>query len=359
MNYLEHIEGVAQYLRKETAQAERKGRLTDKQLQIIYKYKWFKLFVPEEFNGLALPLPVGLRIQEALAVIDGSLAWTVTLCSGANMFVGYLDKEMATSLFQDEKVCFGGSGKASGTAEIMEDGYLITGKWNYATGAPHNTAFTANCQLVKNGSVITNQDGEPIIKSFLFLKDEVKLISDWDTMGLHATAGYTFEVKDLMVDKNRCFEINRTHTTRSELVYNYPFQQFAETTLAVNTLGMGMRFLSCCETIFKEKYTKNNDIINGLKPLTELKKARNRINNLRNLFFNSVDSSWGQLTSKGMIEEALQLRLTTLSRKMVRTIRRDIALLYPYCGMRAAETKEEINQIWRNIFTASQHTLLL
>lgn len=357
MNYLEQIEAVEQQLRIEVAKAEKKGSLTNKQLQIIYKFKWFKLFVPQEFDGLALSLPVALRIQEALAEIDGSLAWTITLCSGANMFVGYLDKEVAATLFYDEKVCLGGSGKPSGTAEIIEGGYIVTGKWNYATGAPHNTAFTANCQLVKNGNLLMGQDNQPIIKSFLFLKNEVQLTNDWNTMGLRATAGYSFEVADLKVDGKRCFEINTTHTDK-RLVYNYPFQQFAETTLAVNTLGMGMRFMTCCETIFSEKYTKNNDTVNGIKPLVELKKAGNRINNLRNLFFDLVDSSWNQLKNNGMIEEELQLHLTILSRETVRTIRKYVALLYPYCGMRAADPREEINQIWRNIFTASQHTLL-
>jgi hypothetical protein len=32
--------------------------------------------------------------------------------------------------------------------------------------------------------------------------------------------------------------------------------------------------------------------------------------------------------------------------------------LYAYCGMEAAQTNTVINQVWRNINTASQHTLL-
>ena len=75
--------------------AEQARTLTSEQLDIIYQEKWFKLFVPKAYDGLELSLPEGLRIEEALAAIDGSLGWTVTLCSGATMFIGYLDQDIA------------------------------------------------------------------------------------------------------------------------------------------------------------------------------------------------------------------------------------------------------------------------
>lgn len=106
-----HIDKITtDLLRQEAAIAESLGTLTAEQLHIIYKEKWFKLFVPDEYGGLNLSLPEGLQIEEALAAIDGSLGWTVTLCSGATMFAGYLQLLIADAIFADEKVCFGGSG---------------------------------------------------------------------------------------------------------------------------------------------------------------------------------------------------------------------------------------------------------
>src|SRR3954463_16517682 len=106
-------EDIKRRLCQQAAIAEQNGTLTAKQLDIIYKEKWFKLFVPKEYGGLELSLPEGLRIEEALATIDGSLGWTVTLCSGATMFIGYLDQDIAKVIYADDKVCFGGSGRAS------------------------------------------------------------------------------------------------------------------------------------------------------------------------------------------------------------------------------------------------------
>jgi hypothetical protein len=35
-----------------------------------------------------------------------------------------------------------------------------------------------------------------------------------------------------------------------------------------------------------------------------------------------------------------------------------VNVLYPYCGLRAASPDTEINRVWRDLHTASQHALL-
>src|SRR5258706_13593575 len=124
-------------IREASAEAEQLGMLHPKQLSVIYAQKWFNLFVPTAYNGLGLLLPEGLKIEEGLAWADGSTGWTVTLCSGANWFIGFLHPEMVKNIFNNHKPCLAGSGYPSGIAKIISQGYEITGCWKYATGAPH------------------------------------------------------------------------------------------------------------------------------------------------------------------------------------------------------------------------------
>ncbi|MFC6100994.1 acyl-CoA dehydrogenase family protein [Olivibacter domesticus] len=358
---MEIPENLIEKLRGQTFLSEKMERLTDEQLAVIYEQKWFKLFVPNEFGGLNLSLPQGLMLEESLAKIDGSLGWTITLCSGATMFVGYLNQDIAKDLFYDTKVCFGGSGRASGKAEIIQDGYLISGKWQYATGALHNTVFTANCELVEDNKTLLNHDGTPIIKSFMFLRQEVELIQDWKAMGLKATSSDTFSVKNLKVKKDRAFEINTQYTTLNNVIYRYPFKQFAETTLAVNTLGMTLRFLELCGEILTNKQrTVNNRDQTFIKTHKELLlDAKSELFEQRKSFYAAVNKSWLQLAETNFIEEDLLEIISTTSRILVKTALKWVSQLYPYCGMSAAKPSEEINRVWRNIFTASQHSIFL
>jgi len=329
-----------------SARAEADGRLVQEQLDIIYDQRWFKLFVPRCYGGLELTAPEGIRLEEELAWIDGSLGWTVTLCAGANLFVGYMQQPTAQTLFTDRTVCLGGSGHASGIAVAERNGYRVSGKWRYATGAPHLTHFTANCVLERDGAVVLDEAGNPQIKSFFFAKDDVRIVEDWPAFGLKATASHSFEVSGLWVDETHAFAIAPEQVTLNQLIYQYPFLQFAEATLAANTLGMSRHFVSCAKDVLKDP------VVDLAKEVTE------RLANASASFYQAVDVSWDELKEKGQPSSRTLQTVSDRSRALVRLCHEQIMLLYPHTGLTGADASTEINRIWRDLFTASQHSLL-
>src|SRR5688572_2044982 len=159
--------GIVESLRAEAAGAEASRRLTEIQHNIIVEHQWFNMYVPKNHGGLELQLPEILRYEEAIAWTDGSTGWVVTLCSGAAWFVGFLSPSLIKEVFNNNQVCFAGSGAVTGTAEKTEDCYQISGHWKYATGSLLATVFTMNCFVMENGLQLYEADGSPVIKSFL------------------------------------------------------------------------------------------------------------------------------------------------------------------------------------------------
>jgi alkylation response protein AidB-like acyl-CoA dehydrogenase len=346
-------------IRSTSAEAEKTGSLHPQQLSIIYAQQWFNLFVPKTMGGLQLPLPEALTIEEALAWADGSTGWTVTLCSGANWFAGFLNTETAGTIFSNSKVCLAGSGRPSGIATVTPNGYTITGRWHYATGTPHATAFTANCAIEKDGAILKKDDGSPLIYSFIFLKDEVTVYNDWNTTGMIATASYSFEVTQLQVPANRCFMIDAAHAVLQEPIYQYPFLQFAEATLAVNSSGMAVRFIDLCETLFDERRRQKNFTVTAIGIMyKKLENAKGEIQIAREAFYAAVQQSWNGFALHKNIGGNLPGKVSNTSRALAETSRRLVDELYPYCGLTAASQGTEINRVWRNLHTASQHSLL-
>ncbi len=339
---------LVQKIRSLSAEAEAMRRLHPGQLAIIYAQKWFNLFVPDEYHGLALSLVDGLRTEEALAWTDGSTGWTVTLCSGANWFIGFLSPATRENFFTGHTVCLAGSGRPSGIAVMAENGYIINGSWNYATGAPFATAFTANCLIEKDGEIQSDDNGQPKMQAFIFEKDEVTIHDNWQVTGMIATASHRFDIKDLFVPEERCFTISDKTTVLSHPIYQYPFLQFAEATLAVNSSGMALHFLELCETIFKEK-----KINNGL-----LERSFNQLQHARELFYTTVLTTWNEITTSKNIPPELLQQVSSTSRMLAATARQLTDELYPYCGLTAANPHTEINRVWRDLHTASQHSLL-
>lgn len=340
-------------------QSEAMGELHPDILEIAYEQEWFKMYVPQAYGGPGKKLPEILRIEEDLAYVDGSTAWTVTLCSGAAWFAGFLDPTLAAEVFADRKVCFAGSGAVGGTAQKTTSGYRINGHWKYASGALHATIFTANCLLQnEQGNDLMDEDGNPIIKSFILKRDEVEILSGWSYFGLVATGSHAFDVNEVEVPANRSFKIN-TEIKVADEGFNYPFLQLAETTLAVNSLGMARRFVDLVgESFFNRSGFKRYTPEQATYFEQELAKVKHTLFTIRDHFYETFDVSWNQLITDGKIAEEVLKEVSRLSRALAHQSRIVVDTLYPYAGLEAAKKETALNRVWRDLHTASQHALL-
>ena len=346
-------------IRSSSREAEKTGNLHPKQLEIIYAQKWFKLLVPEVYTGTQITLPNLIRLQEAISWADGSTGWVVTLCSGAGWFGGFISPGIANDVFKDYKVCLAGSGAEGGTAEITSTGYRVNGSWKYASGIHHATHITANCIISENGKTVLGNDGEPRILPFIFDKKDVNIMPAWKYTGRAATGSDAFEIKNLEVAFSHQFKIDPLAAVIQEPLYRYPFLQLAEATLAVNLSGIAIHFMDLCANVFDEKI-KQTRITNEQSRflLNELDKAKAEINRVRKAFYEAVDESWEAIQNNNAIPEDKRNRVSTTSRKLAHLARKSVDALYPLCGLIAASTETEINRAWRDLHTASQHSLL-
>jgi len=347
-------------IRSGAAEAERTGLLQPKQLELIYQQQWFKLLVPEAFSGTEKPLPEMVRLEESLAWADGSLGWVVTLCSGAGWFGGFLPVKTASEVFKNEKVCLAGSGASNGTATRTADGFIINGSWKYASGAQHATHFTENCVVKEAQETVLNANGSPLILSFIINAKDVKLITAWKYMGMTGTGSDAFEVKNLCVPADRSFKIDPDFTVIDRPLYRYPFLQLAEATLAANLSGMAVHFMDLSCLTFQEKI-KQDKLSAGQKAVLKntFQKLEIELNQIRLAFYQALDQSWEALLNdeKSALKEAL-VQVSKTSRQLAKVSRTSVDELYPYCGLTAANPDTEINRVWRDLHTASQHSLL-
>lgn len=341
------------------AKAEASGSLLPEWLDEIYQEKWFKLFVPKALGGLELSLPKALQVQEKLARLDGSLGWTVTLCAGAGWFVGFMDDSLHGEVFFNPKVCLAGSGFVGGKANRVKDSFQINGSWTYASGATHATHFTANCEILENGVPVFDSDGEPLIKAFILKSSEVKILDSWKYMGMIATGSHAFETEDLQVPINRCFEISPDKAILKDPIYKFPFLQFAEATLAVNILGITLHFQRLVNESFEFRNHKNKFLHDQLAYFDHVFSEEGKeIEVLKVEFYETIRSSWKKLHADGEVSDIQLKKVSQSSRKLVQSCRESNAKLYPFAGLEAAKTETELNRVWRDFNTVSQHSLL-
>lgn len=305
-------------------------------LEWIAKENLWNIWVPKAFGGREMSLTEGLKELQSLARIDGSLGWTVTLCSGANFFIGNLQPEVANELFVQSAI-FGGSGGMFGTAEKEGSRYRLNGTWRYATGAPYLTHFTLNAKIVENGVEQVNEDGSPKFLSFVIPASEVQIINDWNTMGLKASATHSFEVKDVLVEEEYSFVYNQFHLPQP--IFKIHFSVFADLTLWVNYIEMAEHFLAEAKPKHESRLMELNSIIDFANK--QLYEIAEQVEDL---------TAHNQEFTEPFIKEVHQAASAS-----VKNLSAAMIGLYPYLGIQAGTEGTQLNQIFSDYFTATQH----
>lgn len=312
----------------------------DEVLKEVASKNLWNLWVPKVYGGMEVSLLQGLEALRILAQIDGSLGWTVTLCSGANFFVGNLKTTVAKEIFLgSQKPIFGGSGGVSGIAERHGEGYVVSGEWRYATGAPLLTHFTLNAKIWESGREVVDTNGEPIVRSFVLPSKQVQIIEDWKTMGLKATATHSFAVRSEWVHAKYSFLYDKLYLPHR--IFKVPFSLFADLTLWVNYIGMAEHFLM---EAHKQKRTGNS--LKGLESLLheELGVLQDYAHQIQKKINNAQD-----------IPIPWKTKIHQRASGSVPSISKAIIGMYPKLGVRAAGNGHPLNRVFLDYFTATQH----
>ena len=309
-------------------------------LNWIAQENLWNIWVPKAYNGLEYSLTEGLHKLKELAQIDGSLGWTITLCSGANYFIGNLNPETAKRIFlsENQKTILGGSGGMFGTAEEVDDHYILNGTWKYATGAPYLTHFTLNAKITKSGNALLNEDGSPKFRSFVMPKKAVSIIDDWQTMGLQATTTCSFSVKEYRTHQDSSFIYNEFQLPQD--IFKINFSVFADLTLWVNYIGMALHYLEEASTILKPE---------------QLKSFKETLGETKNQLFNIATEIEEQTASEKEIQPERITEIHQTASNSVKQLSGEIISLHPLLGIKAASEKHPLNQVFRDYFTATQH----
>jgi len=347
-------------VRKEAPLAERQGRLTGPQLSLIREKEWFRLLIPASIGGKEYALPELLKVIELASWADGSFGWELALCGGAGFFAGFVEESVAKEIFGDKDVCAAGTGFPAGMAKKAPGGYLVSGHWRYASGAPDATVYTANCKVLgedtDSPSEPKSPDGanQPLIRAMIFLPDQVALQDGWQSLGLKATASQDMVVTEAFVPDSRSFTVDQPFPHAAGPLYRYPFLQQAEAVLSTTLLGMTRHFLD----LVRESVIPLYKGASAVKMKQIFDAAFIDVEMARDELYDAAVASWLPYT-EGRTASPEQLSSVGMAAiEATRSALRSADRLYPFGGMEMMQVNTEINRVWRDIHTASQHILL-
>ena len=345
------------------APADMDGWLHPVHQALIHHRGWLRMLAPRAVGGEERPLPDVVRLEEAIARVDGSVGWTVTLCAGAGWFAGFLPPHLARDILATPRACLAGSGAPTGHADREGDGWRIDGEWDYASGAPMATHFTFNAWLRSDGRPLLDADGQPRMQAFVVPKAIVEIVPRWNSIGLRATASHAYRIRGAWVHADHGFVIAPAAARAQGPLYRFPFLPFAFVTLAANVAGMAAHFVDLaagCIARRRNRFGGQNEALIEVPAVRAvLDGVRCRLDDVRTRFYALLDACWADVAAGGQVADAQAAQMQALAQEWVAAARHAVDTLYPYCGLVAARADSDINRVWRDFHTASQHALLL
>lgn len=165
----------------------------------------FKVMQARRYGGYEMGLPAMAEVTAEIARGSASDAWIVGLCGNQNRFIGCYPAEAQEEVYAksgDHLISCLVTGPTT-TAERVEGGFRLTGKWPYVSGVDQ-----CNWLLLSAFDDGAEEGGAAASLTFLVPRDEVAdVIDDWHVMGLRGTGSKTVVLEDVFVPACRALNV--------------------------------------------------------------------------------------------------------------------------------------------------------
>ena len=350
-------EAVAPTIVREASAAEAAGRIGAAVLDALHEHRLFRLWIPKDLDGEETDLVTALRIYELLSRADGAAGWTLMIGAGAGLFAGFLDRAAAAEIFLPPNAVIAGSGAATGVARRAEGGYIVSGRWKYASGARHATWFTANC-VIENAD--GTRDGDMTrIRSVAVPADAVRIHDTWSVTAMRGTGSDDIEIEGCLVPSSHTFSLDEEPTAAGPL-YRVPFASIAELSFAAVSLGIARHALEAFRSLAAGKIP-----LGGMNRLTDDADVQLRyahaeaiVGSARAYTFETAESAWETILRGDRLSAAQGARVRLAAVDTTHRCATAVDLLYARAGMNPLFASSELGRAWRDIHAVTQNIVV-
>ena len=345
---------------REHAAALDEGRIPAPLVEALYDAGVFKAMLPREVGGLEVEPVEWLQMIEELARVNASAGWLAFIQSGVGLT--FLDPER----FERFRVRGGGRlilamnlGRLAGKAVRVEGGYRISGRWPFASGSPFAT-WLGGMSIVSDshGAPVVDASGQPQRLLAIWPADQARLIDTWDGLGLRGTGSGDIEVSDLFVPDD---QVNPGFY--GSPVYDralFRMKEMPEVGHGAHALGVASAALASFVDAVNMRplpgSTRHMAMGHMQAHQIAFARADVLIRAARSLLHETVRAAYDDAKTHPELSLELRVRLREANLFTVRTAKEAVGLIFEMAGSSAVYRGRVIEQAFRDISTAANHT---
>jgi alkylation response protein AidB-like acyl-CoA dehydrogenase len=352
--YLADVEALAALVRERAADADRLARMPAEVVAAIQERRLFRAWIPRSLGGDELPVPDAVVAFEMAAKLDGAFGWTVAIGAGGGVFAALLPRETAAEVYGRPDAVIAGSGTPAGTAERVAGGYVVAGRWAFASGAHFATYFTTTCTVTEGGAPVVGADGTPVVTAVAVPPEDVRLIETWDVAGMRGTGSVDMAIDGAFVPERRAFSVFAPPLEPGPL-YRLPFMTTAQATLAPVAIGIGAHALEVFADLALRKPVTGG-LLAGLGSVqARYAEAVALVSAARAWFRETIAAAWQAVQDCGAISDAQAAAVSLAAMHAGASAARATDLLWEVAGARQLYRESELGRCWRDVHAVAQH----
>ena len=250
---------IVEALKETEADSEAPRTLSARAVALLHEAGLTRLVSPAAYGGYQLPVRALVEAERVVAHGSTAASWVLMVCAAHTFIAGRLPRRGQDEIFAgDPGMLIPGVPSPRGTCRRTEGGYILDGRWPYASGADHGDWVLVGCRGIRN------EAGDSCPSLIVVLpKADVVIDDTWFTLGMRGTGS-----KDLVLDNVRVPERYAVPMGEAQLgtvagvdvpLYRLPIRPALATMLLGTIVGMAERGLQ----LFVEQTRARRDVYTG------------------------------------------------------------------------------------------------
>lgn len=340
----ERAEQVADAARAAAEEIDREGLLPAELLAALKDSGLLRAGAPLEAGALELDPATALRCAETVARGDMSTGWCVSIAITSSLLVARLPVGARDELFGAGRGIAAGVWAPRGTAERVDGGVMVSGRWSFCSGIGHADVLFAGCIL----------DGRPVVVAVPTA--ELTILDTWHTLGLHGTGSHDAVADKVFVPEARVFSVFDAPVIDRPL-YRFPLFGFFAACITAAAMGNARAAIDDFVALAATKTGASSSRALAARPTiqAEVAEAEAGLEAARALYYQAIESAWQAAQTDEPVSVELRAAVRRAATHGVRTAADVVRTMYDLAGGSAIYDGAPLQRRFRDAFTATAH----
>lgn len=360
---LDAVRELAPKIRAACDEIEQGRRLPLHIVEQMQRAGVFRMAMPRAWGGPELNLLSQLRVIEALSIADASAGWCAMIGVDGGYLTAYIDQAAAREMYADIDTVTAVTFAPPGKAVKKGDGFIVNGRWPFASGCQHATWMIGHFVIFDGDSPRLQPDGLPETRFGFLPATECEIIDTWTTNGLRGSGSHDWTVKDRFIPEARTFNLAAPTRYRKGPLYTLPNLLLYKAAAVVLGIARGAvddftALASSKPLTFKSPASGKALLRDETYAQCSVAQAEAMVSSARGFVFEAVGEMWNTLLTGDLpsLKQRARARLAMVHASTACT--QAVELLYKANGGSSVYAGNTFDRRLRDIQAVNQHAVV-